>query len=235
MALPILTLPYTKTELPVSKKKVSYRPYNVAEEKILTTAIASDDMETMSDAVAQIIENCTGLDCLQLHPADMEWIFIKLRSASMGNVVIVEMGVECGEECPKKLRTRVNLDTEVFLAGEDQLVEAGFIKKKNGWQVPVTDQIGFVFNVLTSKTDERDDVLFNSLVCVYEGENITERDQTTKAEFMEFFNSVPPFVRDKVDALIVAQPYLAINVKAKCPKCGTEHATELQGILDFFE
>ena len=56
MALPKLNVPVYETILPSTDKVIKYRPFLVREEKILLTAMESDDEKLISNAVKQILK-----------------------------------------------------------------------------------------------------------------------------------------------------------------------------------
>ena len=61
MPLPKLSIPEYELEMPITGKKVSYRPFLVKEEKLLYLAMESQDNKQMVKAVKTIIKNCTDL------------------------------------------------------------------------------------------------------------------------------------------------------------------------------
>ena len=58
MALPKINLPISELILPSTGEKTKYRPFSVAEEKILLVAQESNDAEQEVLAMKQIISNC---------------------------------------------------------------------------------------------------------------------------------------------------------------------------------
>ena len=234
MKLPKPELPKYTATLPFAKTKITYRPYTVAEDKILSTAIISDSPEQITLAATQLVENCCNVDVTDLHPTDLEFLFIKLRAAAMGSEVKLRMNINCGEECPKEVRGKVSLENDLVMLGEEELIEAGFIRKKNGWLIQLTDEIGAVFNIRTSKSEDQAKILHDSLVCIYEGDTLVESSEIVPEELLEFIDALPSIIGDKIKVLFAAQPYLALRVKVICPKCQKEHTTEITGLLDFF-
>ena len=75
-----------EVELPISKKKVEYRPYLVKEEKLLMLAMESQDPNMIMKTVQDIIEACTfnKVKTKTLPTAELELLFLKLRSKSVG-------------------------------------------------------------------------------------------------------------------------------------------------------
>ena len=57
MALPKLNVPVYEAILPSTETVIKYRPLLVKEKKILSTAMESEDVNTICDAYKQIINN----------------------------------------------------------------------------------------------------------------------------------------------------------------------------------
>lgn len=89
MPLPKTKHPLFETEIPSTRKKVLYRQMLVRDEKILLLAKSSEDDGDIFRAVKQVVNNClfedTNID--NLATFDIEFLFIKLRSASIGNEI----------------------------------------------------------------------------------------------------------------------------------------------------
>lgn len=238
MKLPKLDLPMYKTTLPVSGEKAEYRPYTVKEEKIILIAANTKDPKQLEDAAVQILENCCSVDISKLHPTDVEWLFIKLRIASVGVETEVDIPVfKCKDEhCPEFITVKVNLENDIEVRGKELLEGvAGYIRKKDGWLIPFTDNIGMLLNVVTSKTKTEEDAMWDCFVSMYSGESIIDKKDITKEEFIEYIDDLPRPFADKIEYLFTSQPWLALPVRGKCLACGKEHVTTVTGILDFLE
>jgi hypothetical protein len=87
MALPKIDLPISEIILPSSGEKVKYRPFSVAEEKVLLVAQESGEAEQEVLAMKQIINNClVDYDVEDLALFDFEYVYLILRSKSIDNV-----------------------------------------------------------------------------------------------------------------------------------------------------
>jgi len=87
MALPKIDLPISEIILPSSGEKVKYRPFSVAEEKVLLVAQESGEAEQEVLAMKQIINNClVNYDVEDLALFDFEYVYLILRSKSIDNV-----------------------------------------------------------------------------------------------------------------------------------------------------
>lgn len=88
--LPVIVLPEYELKLPVSEKIIKFRPYTVKEEKILLMAQQGEDPVEIVGAVRQLIKNCLidpSIKIEDLPALDLEYLFIKIRSKSVSNVV----------------------------------------------------------------------------------------------------------------------------------------------------
>jgi hypothetical protein len=89
MNLPKISYPIFTTVLPSNNETVHFRPFTVKEEKILLIAEMSEDIADLVLAIKQIIGNCitdeTDINSLTIF--DLEYLFLQLRSKSIGNIV----------------------------------------------------------------------------------------------------------------------------------------------------
>lgn len=119
------SLPLYDLILPVSKKKVKFRPMTVKDEKILLLAQNTKSSVEIANAVIQIIERCFDIKSPQTLPiADIEKAFLELRAKSMGEQVSFLLRIDEN----KKINLTVNLN-EFAIEGEP--VDSHSIKINN--------------------------------------------------------------------------------------------------------
>ena len=89
MALPKIKQPIFELEIPSTGQKIRYRPFTVAEEKILLVTKESDDVKDMVNAYKAIVNNCCldSIDVDKLCSFDLEYFFLNIRSKSVSNIV----------------------------------------------------------------------------------------------------------------------------------------------------
>lgn len=84
-----------KLTVPTTKEVVTFRPYVVREEMLLLVAKESKKLSEIVDAIRQIIVNCCedekGIDITKLSLIDLEYLFIKLRAASVNNIQEIDI------------------------------------------------------------------------------------------------------------------------------------------------
>lgn len=86
--LPKTDYPLFELQVPSTGKSVKYRQMIVKDEKILLVAKASEDNADIYRAVKQVVNNCFfDIDIDQLALFDVEYMFLKLRSSSIGDQI----------------------------------------------------------------------------------------------------------------------------------------------------
>ncbi len=130
MSLPVINTPIYELELPSTKEKITYRPFLVKEEKILLVAMEEEKEENMIRAVKQIVNNCTfeSLNVDNLPMFDLEFIFLRVRAKSVGEIATVNI------LSPDDEKTYVKVDVNL------EEVKVKF-DKKNNKKIKLTDEI----------------------------------------------------------------------------------------------
>jgi hypothetical protein len=109
MALPKLNTMTYELELPSTGKIIKYRPFLVKEQKILMIAQESEEDKQIENAFAQIITDCTfgELDPYDMAMFDLEYVFLQLRSKSVGEKVKLKL------ICPDDNETEVEVEIDL--------------------------------------------------------------------------------------------------------------------------
>lgn len=230
MALPKITHPVFKITIPSTKKTYGFRPYTVKEEKLLLFLKDNDNISEVLDTIKQIINNCCveEIDISKLSLFDIEYIFIKLRSQSVGS--IIELVYRKGEQ---KTEFVVDLSqVEVKFHPEHQ---TKFI---------IYDNIGVAMSYPTfesmlrleqAQTNNIDDAIFDMFVdCI---DNVFDDNKVytefTKEEMSEFILSLPRECIDKIKKFLDTMPVLEHKQTIKYKDGSTEEVV-LRGLKDFF-
>jgi hypothetical protein len=113
MALPKIKIPLFDVTIPSTKKDAKFRPFLVKEEKILLIAQSGGTKKEMVNSLKQVINNCvtlldgTDVDVDALTTFDLEYLFLKIRSKSVDNVVTLKY---VDHEDEKEYEFKVALD-----------------------------------------------------------------------------------------------------------------------------
>ena len=239
MALPKIDVPTYNIELPVSKKKIKFRPFLVKEQRNLMMAMEANDSESVHNAIRDILNNCTlvDIDIDNLPIIDIEYYFLQLRAKSVGEVV--ETRYRCnnevdGKECGNIMETNIDLNQIKVQQDEDvspeiQLTDKMIVKFKY-------PQFGMVKSSI--KYDDLADLTFSliaqSIEWVFDGEQYYYGKEQTEQELLEFVESLNQEQFDKVEKFFENLPKLEHNFQLKCKKCGFEHGIHVEGLENFF-
>jgi len=81
-------LPKYSETVPSTNKKIWFRPFIVKEEKMLLMAQETGTEKEILNSIKQIVENCYSIpNAGEIPIFDLEYLFLKLRSKSVGELV----------------------------------------------------------------------------------------------------------------------------------------------------
>ena len=109
MALPKIKTTSYELELPSTGGKIKYRPWLIKEQKVLLMAQESEDEKEIERAFANIVSECTfgEVDPYTNPMFDLEYIFLKIRSKSVGEKITLSM------LCPDDEETRAEVGIDL--------------------------------------------------------------------------------------------------------------------------
>ena len=107
--LPKLATPKYDMIVPSTGESITYRPYVVKEEKILLIAFETQNDTAIEKAVNNIIKECieSPINIQELTTFDVEYIFVTLRSKSVGEGI--KINPSC-EHCEEKNEVKIDLE-----------------------------------------------------------------------------------------------------------------------------
>ena len=236
MALPKLNTPTYELEIPSTDEKIKFRPFLVKEEKVLMMALETKDNAQIVNAVKDIVSECTynKLNINTMPMFDVEYIFLQIRSKSVGEVSKVKI------LCPDDKKTYTNV--EIDLNEVKVQVEDGHTNK-----IELTDSMGIIMTYpnIDSFTENgiQDinasnmlDVIGTCILQIYEdkGEKVYEAKDQTKKELVEFIEQLNTKQFQDVQKFFDTMPRLKHTIKVKNPKTKKTSDVTLSGLNDFF-
>lgn len=254
MGLPVLNLELRyKVDLPISGKTVEVRPYLVKEEKVLLTAMETEDKKSISAAVHTILSNCTfGYDVDSLPLLDVEYLMLKLKMYSAGEVITVhvkcnntvtrptldtETGEPTGESEERKCGfiTDVDIDLEEKLLVDTSEILDPFIQLTDAVGVSLRSPVFDMFEAVIN-SESNSEVTFEILASCLDF--ITDEDAIirdfTADEAQEFLGNLNKKQLKAIKAYLESIPQLTIKHDYKCIQCGYEQELVLRNFFDFF-
>jgi len=237
MALPMNTTPVYTLTVPSTGKELKYRPFLIKEEKALLVAQQSEDARIMLDSIKDVIKSCIKdeIDVDGLATFDIEYIFIQLRSKSVGEIIDLSLACDTCE------------DDKAFGTVKIDLTKLEVTKNENHTNnIKLFDDVGVVMKYPTidiikelENAEENDyekvfDVIAKCIDTVYNSDEVFHIKEQPKAETMEFLNNLTGEQFGKIREFFDTMPVLEHSIQYKCPVCNKEHNKTLRGLESFF-
>lgn len=220
-------MPKYETTLPMTNKKVTYRPFNVREEKILLLAQEENNVESYIRAMNQIIQECTfdvhSIDTL--NKVDAEFLYIQLRNKSLGEGVDVN-GI-C-TECDK--RTRITMNLENIKVRNAHVMDAVQLNDTMWVQL----KLPTMKDALSINDTEGNEAIARCLDTIIIDDNSYNASEYTAEERFEFVESLTSFQISKFKPFFDTFPAIEYDFDYKCQHCGADNHVHIEGIENFF-
>ena len=236
MALPKLTTPTYELELPSTDEKVKYRPFLVKEEKILMMAMESKSSADITQAVKDIVNECTfnKIDISSMPMFDVEYIFLQIRSKSVGEVSKLKL------LCPDDEKTYADVELDLnrvkVQVGDDHTnkIELGDDKGMI-MRYPTIDSFkeSGIKNITATNMLE---VISTCILQIYEedGKKVYDPKDQTQKELTDFIEQLNTKQFKDVQNFFETMPKLKHEITIKNPKTKKESKVTLTGLNDFF-
>jgi len=232
MALPSLKASRHELILPSTGEKVQYRPFLVKEEKLLLIAQNSENQSEIALALETIVDDCTfnKLNVKELPTFDIEYIFIQLRSKSVGSQTTIQV------TCPDDNETKVAVDIDL---NDIQCVKSD----EHNPTIELTNDIGMIMsypklNEMSTLDLNNQEVVFDLLAsCVkqiYDSDNVYEKTDMNKKELNEFIDSMTHEQLVKVQKFFETMPKVKHTINVVNPNTNVESEVVIEGMNSFF-
>ena len=234
MALPKVVAPTYELELPSNGKKIKYRPFLVKEEKVLLIAMDSGDDKQITQATVDVINACvtSRIKIEDLPSFDLEYVFLKIRAASVGEEITVN--VVCLDDNKTKVQHTINInDVEVFRPkGHNEKV---MINKNVGVIMKYPKLDHFIEFGVRGETDmDGLDIIVGCIDQIFDGEDVTEASDCTIKELKEFIESLTQRQFNKVSKFFETMPKLQHKFEVVNPNTKKSSTYTLEGLQSFF-
>ena len=237
MALPKVDTPIYELTLPSSKKKISYRPFLVKEQKLLLMAMEDADGKSQAAVIQQVIRNCVldEIDPKELPLYDIEYIFLQLRAKSIGEEV--ELTYTCPCEDKNKIKFSVDL-SDVKGNSDKRHTNKIKLNKDVGLTLkePTIDMLED-FDKLDNENINIDDlisIIIASLDTIYDKDTVYDPRESTREELEEFISDLSQTQFEEFQMFFETLPKAYKDVKISCKKCDTTIEHRIEGMANFF-
>ena len=240
MALPKIKIPLFDVTIPSTKKDAKFRPFLVKEEKILLIAQSGGSKREMVNSLKQVINNCvtmldgTDVDVDALTTFDLEYIFLKIRSKSVENIVKLKY---LDHEDEKEYEFEVRLDDIAIKYTPD-----------HSNKVKINDDIGIVLryptaSIINTFDKEEDEDLSETEISIamvkhcidkiYDKEQVYLVSECAPGELDEFIDSMNVKAFEGIQKFFESMPTMYHKIEYTNSK-GTARVIELTTLDDFF-
>lgn len=239
MKLPVLNVPSYEVKLQSVETPVKFRPFLVKEQKILLIASESKDKKEIANSLIDCLSSCVdnALDVRKLPVFDLIYLFLKVRSKSVGE--IVDLMYKCdhknedGSLCNQEVAFQINLEElQITIPeGHTQLIK-------------LTDTVGVKMRYPTIlSSDGYEDIsnpidkivfLASHIESIYTEDEVYESVDIDVDEMMNFLDSMNTKQLEDLFTFFVKMPTVEYTQNIVCPKCGTSRSVTLNELDSFF-
>jgi hypothetical protein len=230
LALPKLTQPLFEITIPSTKKKTTFRPYTLREEKILLVAKESADIDQIILAIKQIISSCVqNVDVEKLALFDLEFIIMNIRSKSVGEEI--DLQIE-DPETKEKVKILIKVSSMKLTEREDH---SSIINVDGNTKLimryPTINELGLILKA--SDTQSQFEIMMNCLDSLVVGEEYYKFATYSEQERIDFFETIDLGTISKIKTFFETIPTYRIEAPYT-RKDGTEKTFVLEGLQSFF-
>jgi hypothetical protein len=231
--LPVIQHPIFNINVPSLKKEYKFRPFLVKEEKLLLMAKESQSETDIFTVIKQIVQNCSldpKLDVNKLTIFDLEYIFLRLRSVSVDNIVKINFK---DFEDSKVYEFDVNID-EISVKFPKKTENTVKINSKTGiiMKYPSASLYGDQ-DFLNLEKDHLFELIIRCVDKIYDGEEVYEAKNFSKKDIESFLENLSVKVFEQVQAFLTSTPKLEYVIDYK-NSLGNDRKIVLNKLSDFF-
>lgn len=230
--LPKISQPTFTVELPSTGESVKLRHMTVKEEKILLMAKESDDATDVYSSISQVLNNCFIEPVKEMAIVDLEFLFLRLRAASVST--------------KSRVSYRDNEDEQIYDFEIDlNQVQVKQPDKKPESVIKISDEVSIKLKLppaelygkkeFLNMTGEQAflEIFKNSIESITEGSKHYDPKMSQPEELTEFIDNLPVSAFNDVREYFSNLPRLNYEINYKNKK-GTERNIVLSTLNDFF-
>lgn len=235
MALPKLNVPKYKLKLPSDGRTVNFRPFLVKEEKLLLLATETGEQDSIVTAIKDIIKECTDItDVEKLATFDIEFVFLQIRTKSVGETV--DVSVTCPDDEETIVTVSIPLD-------EIKVVKTRGHKK----DIKISDEVAITMGYPSLETfvsmnfsdggggiDQVFDMAASCVETISDANQVYDCSTVPKKELLEFFDQLSSKQFGMIQEFFEKMPKLSHKVTVTNPNTKVDSEVELEGLASFF-
>lgn len=232
--LPKINYPTISIIIPPSKKASNFRPMLVREEKLLLMAKLSEDPTDILQAIKQVVNNCsldTNFNVDKLPLFALEYVFIKLRGASIGE----EIKVSYKDFADEKIYDFTIDLKSITIKFPEKINEKIEVTKTSGLVMKYPE--AEIYDDKLFLKSEGEESFYRLVVrCIdqiYDGDNVYQGKDFNEDDILEFIELMDIKSFEKVREFMTNLPSLYYKIDYK-NSLGENKVIELKTLSDFF-
>lgn len=229
MALPRIDQPLFNLTIPSTKKEIKVRPFLVKDEKILLVGLESQDPKHILISIQQIVQNCIqdDIDVSLLPTFDLEYIFVRLRNLSVGNILKLQF-----KEGDEDINYELDLEDVKVNFNDDH---SNIIKLDDTYKIQMkypTFAVLAEAGVTEMNTEKSFKFIGQCIDKLFTDDEVWILADSTEKEKETFIEGLSVETFKEINKFFDTSPKLIHTISYKT-KNGTKERT-LQGLTDFF-
>ena len=191
----------------------------------------NDNDKEVVDNVIKIINNCTGLDTTNLPVFDVEYLFLKIRAKSVGD--IIQLSIKCPDDDDTYTDVTIDLD-EVEVTIDENHTNTIYITDDIKMIMKYPQMVDIKLNnVNQTETDTVFEMLQRCIVEVHSGDEIINSVDMKPQEISEFIDSLNTEQFENVMQFFNTMPKVRHVVEVINPKTKVTGEVLLEGLQSF--
>ena len=237
MPLPKINTPTYELTLPSNGKKIKYRPFLVREEKILIMALETEDQKQITDAVIQILSSCIvtrGVKIEKLATFDIEYLFLNVRSKSVGETI--KVNIICPDDEKTSVEIPIDLDS-IKIKKDKSHTDIVKLDDTLSMKLKYPSMKQFIesnFEAGKETVSNTMEVITSCIDMIYNEEESWNASESTQKELEEFIDQLDTKQFQIIEKFFDTMPKLSHKVKVMNPKTNVESTVLLEGLAAFF-
>ncbi len=202
-------------------------------------ALESEDSKQISNGIVQILNDCIitrGVKVQNLATFDIEYLFLNVRSKSVGETV--EVNITCPDDNETTVEIEIEIDSIKVKKNKDH---KNIIKLDDTYSMklryPSFDQFidnNFEVSGEISDVNQSLNMITSCIDMVYDKEESWNASDCSKKELTDFVDQLNSKQFKQIESFFVTMPKLSHTISVKNPETGVESEVVLEGLASFF-
>lgn len=235
--LPVLNAPRFSDKLPSTGEEFTYRPFLVKEEKYIQLTKDAEDVGVIYDSLKSLISSCTSVENVdKLSLFDIEYIFLRLREKSVGDIIELKMNHVDHTDCDHTETVHMDLK-KIRIKRDDS--HTNTIVLDNVKNIKMKLRYPKYKDVMLLQSNRNIDmesfitILSQCTEVVTEGENAFLMKDFSSEEKRTFFQSFGMDHLENVRSFFDTMPKVCYDLEWTCSKCGRTESHVIEGVQSF--